>query len=222
MIPAAAAGPQGAAWVNWVDLPVGPQPLPAWLRGLHIDWMEAVINPPRVTLKTRGDVLEWPNQVFRQEGSRYISESGDGRAVQYVYAGDLAWDAGREAWCSTQEGGYGGLCCPITMTGGRKVVLRGPWAGNAPQGYVEVSYCDTTDVYFRRLSDRGGGDRRPWWLKCTVAGLFLADDLLIRAVARFAPTCRIARIRANEDADTGLELVRGDWEIPKSFWGLLR
>ena len=25
---------------EWIDLPVGPQPLPDWCNGLHINWME--------------------------------------------------------------------------------------------------------------------------------------------------------------------------------------
>lgn len=76
---------------RFVDLPVGPQPLPAWARGLHIDWlMRYNGNSPDIRLKVRGDAREWPGKKFRKEGARYMATHPDGRAEVYYHDGKIS------------------------------------------------------------------------------------------------------------------------------------
>ena len=74
---------------HFVDRPIGPQPIPAWCKGVHILWMDGYANAPDVRLKVAGNLRDWPNKRFRKEGSRYIAESEDGRAEQYAHSGTI-------------------------------------------------------------------------------------------------------------------------------------
>ena len=78
------------ATYEWVDLPVGPQPIPDWARGIHIDWMEGYSNPPGLSIKATDDLRTWPGKVWRRVGSRFQARSDDGRLEQYGQDGPLA------------------------------------------------------------------------------------------------------------------------------------
>lgn len=212
-----------ATW-QWVDLPVGPQPLPTWAKGFDVDFMMDYCNSPHYTIKSPERLYDWPNKVFRQEGSRYMAESGDGRAVVYYHQGAISevpirrfraadgilrqyrkcvveggWrDDQMEPgdWvdvpmmATTQQQGFGGAHYDLTMEDGRTVVLRGPWHGGAPAGFVEVA------------STHGGG-------------VFITDDLFMKLLARFCPEMRCARI--SDKYGSRLQAVRGDWDCPKDW-----
>lgn len=208
---------------EWVDLPVGPQPLPAWARGLHVDFMIGYGNAPHYTVKTAGRVMDWAGKVFTKEGSRYMATTDDGRAAIFYHNGPVSmqpvrrfmaadgilkqyartvgdWDSenhGREPgeWvdvqklCTTQQQGFGGSHVECQMDDGTEVVLRGPWHGQSPPGWMDVG--------------------------TTHGGLYISEDLFKRLLARFHPEMRCARVTDN--IGSHLEAVDGMWDVPKAW-----
>lgn len=78
------------SWLN-VDRPVGPQPIPAWCKGAHVDWADGYMNSPRVALKVMGNVRDWPDKSFVREGGKfYRARHSDGRMEQYAHAGKVS------------------------------------------------------------------------------------------------------------------------------------
>jgi hypothetical protein len=75
--------------LSWqeIDRPAGPQPVPDWCKGVHVNWMEGYTNSPHVTLKVTENVRDWPNKRFRKEGSYYRAYHPDGRVEQYAHSG---------------------------------------------------------------------------------------------------------------------------------------
>jgi len=79
--------------LSWreIDRPVGPQPIPDWCTGVHVDWVEGYSNSPRIRLKVTGDVREWPEKRFVCEGGKfYRARHEDGRMEQYAHGGAVA------------------------------------------------------------------------------------------------------------------------------------
>lgn len=230
------AGSPGTASFEWVDVPVGPQPMPPWAKGLEIRWMDGYGNPPCYTVKTDRSLQMWPDQVFRFDGRRYISESGDGR-VRCFYAGEpfiddlkqgmvcfpasppdapgeyrydrtgkwfcsemkptgKRWWSHYRGWATPQGEGYGGWSFHIKLDDGRWVMLRGPWHGPEPEGYIDVA-------------GRGHGSSR-----ASGAGA-ISHEALILLIARYRPECRVARVTIR--GRTSIEAVRPDWDEPKSI-----
>jgi hypothetical protein len=77
---------KGPTWEE-IDRPVGPHPLPAWIRGAHVNWMDGYGNSPHVSIKTVGE--EWPNPVFSQRGTAYVAEHPDGRLQIHFHDGTV-------------------------------------------------------------------------------------------------------------------------------------
>lgn len=201
----------GHTFFEWIAAPVGPQPMPSWLKDAHIDWMEPYSCPPSITLKTNSEAREWENKTWRAANGRYIAESDDGRACQLSHSGELTWCEDHKAFITPRQEGFGGSNWPIKLDDGRDVILRGPWDVGGPAGYLPVSYV-YPDAKWR---GRPGADKRPWFQQTAMAGLHLSTDLYIRVLARFAPTYRIARV--TRYGSTGVEPVRIDWNVPKGF-----
>lgn len=230
---------------EWIDLPVGPQPIPAWCADLAVDWHEGYGNPPDFDLKARAghDPFIWPDQVWIVEDKdRYRTYSADGRLKQHAHGGRLTWSDERNAWLSTLDEGYGGHPFTITMKYGlevnlegmsrsnmfdpwtswadtirftadrRTVVLRGPWSVPGPAGYHGVGVYPAEDPY------REPGSRywRPWHQRTGRSGLFITTDLLLRLIARYQPTLRVAAVTRNGYGPC-LEPVREDWDAPKNW-----
>lgn len=225
---------------EWVDLPVGPQPIPAWAKGFHVDFMMGYGNSPHYHLKTNTDLRNWPDQRFRKEGARYMSTTDDGRAEVLYHDGQLSLtdirmfrstdgtlkqyragschadlEAGEwvdlEMMATTKQSGFGGSHFHLTMEDGRVFVLRGPWHGSSPKGYMETGYIDMT----QERAHHGWWAKRAWHARGGRGGLFITDDLFMRLLARFAPECRCARI--NDQFGVHLQAVRGDWGEPKAW-----
>lgn len=78
--------------LSWrpVERPVGPQPLPAWVKGAKVNWHEGYTNSPSVRLTVDGDVREWPEKRFRKEGKYYRAYHEDGRLEQYAHDGAIS------------------------------------------------------------------------------------------------------------------------------------
>ncbi len=275
-----------SAWTT-VDRPVGPQQLPEWVKGAHVDWMNGAGNSPTVQLKVLGDVYKWDEQRWAKEGSKtYITRHADGRARVYYHDGGvslcaayryvddgampkqpandtakygwnvtpeegwadhvrsirgiwtqwrfaatleaaqaegekhLEWLRGRgiystearvetqPAKATTEQGGFGGVNIWLTMLDGSSLVLRGPWHGGAPAGYVEVSTFDATE------KAHGWQKTRQWHKRGGMGGLYITEDLFLRVMARHCAHVPLARVQYSYGAR--LEPYRAEWEMPKS------
>jgi len=73
-----------------VERPVGPQPLPEWVKGATVNWHEGYSNSPSVRLIVDGDVRDWPGKRFRKEGHCYRAYHEDGRLEQYAHNGPIS------------------------------------------------------------------------------------------------------------------------------------
>lgn len=83
----------GSRMVSWepVELPSGPQAVPAWARDLRVDLVpQYEVSPPRWLLKADRNLRDWPDKRFTREGDRFLAVSEDGRAECYYQAGPLS------------------------------------------------------------------------------------------------------------------------------------
>lgn len=227
---------------EWVERPVGPQPLPAWCTGLEIGWADGYGNIPGIRLKTNTEAREWPDKRFVIEGNDYYrAYSGDGRLEQHSHSGQLSWSDERQAWVSSPDRGYGGAHWEIMMQPYLKVEREGKKRWN-----MYDKWSDWKDTYFFQPgrekvilvgpwhvgapkgyievsyvdTSRCKPSWKPWrWHDTTArAGLYITDDLWLRLMARFAPTIRVARTFYKWDSFDGiLEPVRDDWDEPKAW-----
>jgi len=81
----------GGNEIKWsiIDRPVGPQPVPEWCKGVHVDWMDGYSNWPDMRLKTTIDARSWENKIWRKEGHYYRAYHIDGRMEQYAHDGPV-------------------------------------------------------------------------------------------------------------------------------------
>lgn len=220
-------GVRGHAW-ELLDLPVGKQPLPDWVTGAHVYWANGVGNAPSVKLKVRGDVFTWDNLRYTKNDDAYMACNSDGRARVYYHTGAVSVIKLKDSrlrgkipyndWpevdvrATTQQDGFGGDNLWLTMDDGEPLVLRGPWHGGAPDGYVEVSCVDIDSS----ANHQGRWFRnRPWHQRGGVAGLYLTEELFLRIFAKFIPHARLIRI--NKSYGTRIEPMLAEWEMPKSY-----
>lgn len=94
---------------------------------------------------------------------------------------------------TTESEGYGGRQFPITMQDGVLRILRGPWHGGPPMGYADVTTIDETQRNRRTRRDRN----RRWHQMGGCFGLYITDDLLVRALAQFQPHMHVACLPEN-------------------------
>ena len=81
-------GPDQPSW-SLVDLPVGPQPIPAWALGMAVYWADGYGNDPTMKLKARGNLRQWPDKRFKRAGDLGLAEAPDGRGAAYFQGGAL-------------------------------------------------------------------------------------------------------------------------------------
>lgn len=209
---------------EWVNLPVGRQPLPEWVKGLHVDWADLYVNPPGIRLKTTGDVHRWPGQVWSFDAAKglYWTEHEDGRRREYwhhplQFREHTFWDRTARLsrptmrWVTSRSEGLGGDQIAVDMDDGREAILWGPWCGRTPIGFNGTACIGPNP---RPICGPGSRTRRwnnPWHRQVGFGGVFVSDDLLLRLIARFEPTLRVARV------DGRLEPVREDWSGPKAW-----
>lgn len=207
---------------EWLPLPEGRQPLPDWLIGAHVEWMDRYANAPGVHLKTTTDVREWEGKAWIEEGERtLVARHPDGRVHRYGFDGGLVerdvrvfngsgYEMRREL-ASQQSDGHGGSWTHCVMGegphAGKTAILRGPWGIGAPPGYVDVSYAPRPA--------NGWPSGSPWYRGGGLAGLGISLDLYLRAVARFLPHCRVARILGRSYGT--IEIADGAWDEPKTI-----
>lgn len=142
-------GEENPATWEWVDLPVGRQPLPAWAKGFRVDFMMGYGNSPDYRIKATTELRDWPCKAFRKEGSRYMAVSGDGRAEVYYHEGAIqraqVWrhpdgsvghptgsysDNQGGRWenaagiVTSQQGGFGGSRIDVLMESGATIDVQ--------------------------------------------------------------------------------------------------
>lgn len=210
-----------------VALPLGKQLLPAWVRGAYIEWMNGVANAPEIRLKVRGDAMQWPDKRFAKEGKQaYVARHADGRAEMYLHAGQVSMVelcddrlVGSMPYAelpkisvraTTQQDGFGGRNFWLTMNDGEPLVLRGPWHGGAPPGYVEVHTVDMESAYNQ---ENKWNKARPWYLRSATFGTFITEELFLRIVATYCPHVHIARVQ--HTYGMRLEPYRPEWDSLK-------
>jgi hypothetical protein len=109
---------------------------------------------------------------------------------------------------STKQSGFGGDGYFLTMTDGSERILRGPWHGGAPTGYVEVTGLDISSEPSKWES------ARPWYKRGGYAGLYITEDLFLRVIARFCPHVGMARVQ--HSYGPRIEPFRIEWGMAKS------
>lgn len=112
--------------------------------------------------------------------------------------------------CTTQQAGFGGDGYLLEMLDGTEVLLRGPWHGGAPSGYVEVCAWDATED---RPTARWMRDR-PWHRRGGRAGLYLTEDLFLRITATHCAHAPMARVV--HSYGSRVEPYRAEWGMPKA------
>ncbi len=222
----------GTSIQNWeeVELPVGRQPLPAWVAGAHVDWKNGRVNSPDVLLKLRGKNFDWPDKRWAKEADGiYIARHADGRAEVMYHRGAISMvelkderqlSAGVKpsdlatvkVRATTQQDGFAGRHYWLMMEDGEPLVLRGPWHGGAPAGYVEVLTVDMDTSWNRDYRWYQG---RPWFKRGACFGLYITEDLFLRIVAHYAAHARVARVV--HSYGPRLDLYRAEWGMPKEF-----
>jgi hypothetical protein len=116
-----------------------------------------------------------------------------------------------EVRATTQQSGFGGDHYWLTMDDGEPLVLRGPWHGGAPAGYVEVSFVD---MDYRGNQENRWNRKRPWFRRSATAGLYLTEDLFFRIIARFCAHASLARVQ--HSYGSRIEPYRSEWFMPKA------
>jgi hypothetical protein len=207
---------------GWVDLPVGPQPLPEWLLGAEVRWNDGYANAPDLILKADRDLRSWDGQSFVREGQRLVARHPDGRVHQWGFQGEFreteqirhvgGWPEKFTIPATPQSEGCGGWAVDCLMAdgpyAGRLVRIRGPWGIGQPDGYNDVSYR------VRKPAIIAGAASHQY--EIGLGGLGISHDLFLRAVARFLPHCRVARISRPGWRDR-LEIADGFWDEPKTI-----
>ncbi len=211
---------------EWVEAPVGPQPIPAWAKGLTIHWMDGYANEPHFTVKTVDSIRDWPGKVFHRDGDRYLAESGDGRADCYYHRGEPAL-AELTQWT---------FCVPVSppdASGLSDYSKTGRWYGQTGKGWR------STYVGWATPQDRGFGGsdfpiklddgrwlilRGPWCgasppgythVGTSSGAAYVSDDVLLLLIARHYAHCRVARV--TQYGRTSIQPVREDWDEPKRW-----
>lgn len=227
---------RGLTW-EWVDRPTDGA-VPDWARGVRVEWMEGYANPPHYTVLTRSDPTDW-TKVFRREGSRYLAESGDGRAACYYHSGEPQLTKLTRRLHSLVR------CTPAGDGAAARKLPRDPWrysrgtyhwdevyeAWATPQqeGFAGSTFWVDLDDG-RRVALRGpwhgpsprgyldvaaewpserGGTKWPHRL-----GITISEDALVQLLALYQAHMPVARV--SNGRRTWVEAVRPDWDRPKS------
>lgn len=227
---------------EWIELPVGPQPLPDWCKGVQVGWHEGYGNIPGICLKTNTDAREWPDKRFVFEGDCYYrARSDDGRLEQHAHSGQLSWQDDWQAWVSIPDEGYGGAHWEIMMRPYLRVAREGKkkfnrfdreWAGWKDTYFFQPGRdkmilvgpwhvgapTGYIEVSYVDTSQHDLYGYRRWSDRTARAGLYITEDLWLRLIARFQPHLRVARCFYGWSGPEGiLEPVREMWTEPKAW-----
>lgn len=230
----------GYKW-SIIDRPVGPQPLPSWLKGVHINWMDGYCNAPTFKLRVERDPSPRCGKIWnvippegKERHCRYVAETEDGVVEEMTarplyrrklemfvdcYGTPSVWPAPGsyrreiEILASDAEDGFAGRWFVIRVEGGEWAVLRGPWYGSHPKGTHPASFVTWDEKERARYIKP-----HAWWKATACFGLFFKDDLLIRALARFQPHIELARVKTPYGSDL-IEPIKPEWDgVPKGVF----
>jgi hypothetical protein len=109
---------------------------------------------------------------------------------------------------TSQQGGFGGDGYLLTMDDGSERMLRGPWHGGAPDGFVEITVVDVEQ-------DRSAWLTRKPWYRRGGTGTYVTEDLFLRIVAAHQPHAGVARV--GHKYGSRLEPFNLDWDMPKAL-----
>lgn len=113
---------------------------------------------------------------------------------------------------TAQQDGFGGDGYLLQMVDGSEYLLRGPWHGGAPAGFVEVTLYDMTqepnpwEVKKRR--------HRPWNKRSGSGSLYIREDLFLRIVSTYLPHVGLARVQ--HSYGPRMEPYRLEWDEVKA------
>lgn len=179
-----------------IDRPVGPQYIPEWCKGVHIDWQEQFASWPRVILKCHEDVGDWPEKRWVKNGKAYSTQHPDGRCCVHYHDGAVSMKPIRhyvgDKWveqqmlATTKQEGYSGRAFVIKMQDGEFLALQGPWHGSPLPG--------TVDVTVTNLQKYTPYKKGPWHKALGMFGVNITDDLYIRILSKFCPHVELARV----------------------------
>lgn len=230
---------------SFIDLPVGPQPIPAWALGLHIEWLDGYGNAPGFRLKTDRNLRDWDGKRFRKDGSRYMAASADGRADVYHHDGPVSvrtlsrwarptmkWDAEAskrvvdvlggpveyEALATTQQDGFGGDHVSCLMAWPSE--YRGQTIVlRGPWSYgAPAGYVDLPFVNMNakwRAPWVGKRPRPAWHRSGGIGNHYVREDVFLRIFAYFCPHLRLAR--CTYSGATTIEPLKPEWDEPKHW-----
>lgn len=222
---------------EFVELPTGPQQLPPWALGLHVEWADGYGNAPSFILKTDHRFYEWPDKRWTRKNGAYTARHPDGRGEVHYHSGRISeveltrrvrtsrteWvDEKYTALATTVQEGYGGRAFPVTIGGkdefrGKTVILRGPWYGGSPPGYVTTSVVEIDSKH--ALQQRGTRWQRPWFKQTACFGSGIREDVFVRIFAKFQPHLRLARVTEHfsERPTVSLQPLKPEWDVPKRW-----
>lgn len=228
-----ATEPRNQRDLTWTPYPrpIGPMKLPAWAKGIHVNWNERYSNGPDFWIYCTHDIGDWPGKTWKREGDFYRAYHPDGYLEQHFHSGTVnltklkAWRNPDGTMCqyrgkdggewveglfaaTTQQGGYSERHFWLKMEDGTDLVLRGPWWGGKPDGYDAASIV-TPKYSGCRMPGKG-----PWHKGCTPTfGLLFQRDLIAKLFARFQPHLPLALV--THCGITRIEPYREEWGKPK-------
>lgn len=233
-----AALKQEPTW-RLIERPVGPQPIPDWVSGARIEWLDQYSNPPSVYLKSVG-AHSWPDKRWHVHKGLWSALHPDGRGEFLSHHGSVTMttlrrrregvsirdDNGQirkpdELWedyqglATTQQEGFAGREFPVVMADdtawpGQTIILRGPWYGGRMGGYQEV-----TTVEMAEPSPYEIRRRIPWYRRGGTFGLFLRQDVLINVLSRFLPYLELAAVERKYEPR--VQPLKPEWDAPKHW-----
>ena len=115
----------------------------------------------------------------------------------------------KEIDVTTEQSGFGGSGFMLKMMDGTDRLLRGPWHGGAPKGYVEVNPIDITSPYGRPDARRP----RPWHRRGGTVS-YVTEDLFLRILAAYCPHVGVAHVQHSYGAR--VECFDKNWGASKA------
>lgn len=230
--------------VSWapLELPVGPRPLPAWARGLDVDFHDGFGNVPSYRVTTTINPRQWPNKRFRREGAAYIAEHEDGRAEVYYHSGAVrpatvrrfqTPDGKLHAHRPYQPFGMHHRRSGHTFMMGHGM-QPGVWVDverpctAEQQGFggshIDIVLEDGTEMTLRGpwhggapkgFVEVGYRDRSSRWGGLG-AGLYLREECFVRLFARYSPHLRLVRYQG--PLGERIQALKPEWDCPKDVW----
>lgn len=218
-------------WAEPVELPTMAE-VPDWCLDADTHYLfgdsAKYSNRPKLHLKVKQGCEHWEPELYDYDERRgfYYTLSGDDRMHGYYHKPlrpqtvsvsekvEGKWQQiEKEVWATPQEEGFAGRHFHIKMRDGRDAILRGPWHGCPPAGWVDVTYHLWPPKYgmYRRIK---GDTRKPWRACMGYFGWYISEDLFLRIMAKYLPHLRAARVHSH-----GMTYIEPciDGQPPKGF-----